>query len=490
MLKFRTPGAVLTVGCASLFFQVPASAQSSASCSTSITIGNAADATGVASCTTFTGDITVSPSATGTISLGGVQTLNGNLLVESSPDLSAFSAGDLESVDGYVYLTDLDSLDTLELPKLTSIGDQLRMVNLPALSQAQLESTLDNCPLVTISGTGLQTLDGLDPSGVTNGFNITSNENLTGNLTMSVKSTRATTQGKITVMYNAPGLSVSLPNLETAQNIDMANLSAVSLPQLTDCYELVLLGNAFQSFSAPKLTSVGNSTTFGILLNDNQGLVDVEFPELVRTGGLTVQNNSRLDTLTMDKLQMTNDAVVLEGAFSNVSFPDLQNVMKFQLQTTSDEFDCSPFERYKNQNVIKDLTCTTASKGNSTSPSPSSTGLSTGAKAGIGVGIAAAVIAVAAVAGFFFYRSRKRSQVKIASNVNNVEEPALEKSATPPAYESVAHLPNPLATGKRDGSQERSSRGPNELEAEPNQVYELQASSGYAELPSDNRHER
>lgn len=237
-------------------------------------------------------------------------------MAEGASELSELSARDLEQVDGYIYLIDLESLDTLDFPNLTSISNQIRLEDLPGLSQLSFPATLARCPRVTVSGTGLQTLEGIDPTGTTDGLNITYNKNLAGSLNFSMTSTRASTQGKITIEFNAPGLSASFPNLETAQHIDLSNLSAVELPELTECYELVLRANTFQKFSAPKLTDVGNSTTYGVFLQDNQGLVDVAFPALVRTGGLTLQNNSRVDTLTMDKLQQTNEAIVLEGSFT------------------------------------------------------------------------------------------------------------------------------------------------------------------------------
>ncbi|KAF9639996.1 hypothetical protein BFW01_g11802 [Lasiodiplodia theobromae] len=444
----------------------------------------------------------ISPSATGTISLDGLQSLDGSLVAEGASELSELSAPNLEEVNGYIYLIDLESLDTLDFPNLTSISDQIRLVDLPGLSQLSFPATLGKCPRVTVSGTGLQTLEGVDPTGTTDGLNITYNKNLAGSLNFSMTSTRASTQGKITIEFNAPGLSAAFPNLETAQHIDLSNLSAVELPELTECYELVLRANTFQKFSAPKLTDVGNSTTYGVFLQDNQGLVDVEFPALVRTGGLTLQNNSRVDTLTMEKLQQTNEAIVLEGSFTSVSFPDLQDVQQFSLHTSATDFDCAPLEQYKSQNVIKSLTCDTGNTTSSSSPSSSTSSgssLSTGAKAGIGVGVAIAALLAAAAAGFYFWRARDRRRQEerraaaaaAAASAENGGDKR-DKADTPPVYESVAHLPaNGLGArpgggagkeGGRDGSPARSRH---EMEAEPNQIHELQAGDTYVELAGE-----
>lgn len=142
-----------------------------------VTIRNTADATGLALCATFTGDIELSPEATGEISLPGIQTLKGHLLADSVDGLNSLSADSLQEVEGYVFLQSLPSLASLNFPKLTSVNDQLRLVDLPKLSTLGFGSTLSECPFFTISGTGLTTLQGIDPVGTTNGFNVTNNGN-------------------------------------------------------------------------------------------------------------------------------------------------------------------------------------------------------------------------------------------------------------------------------------------------------------------------
>lgn len=267
-------------------------------------------------CTTFTGAIQLSTGVTGAISLDALQTLNGGLFIQSGQSISSFSAGQLESVSGPVYIEDLSNLETLNFSKLRSINDQLRLVNLPLLSQPGMESTLSTCPLVTVSGTGLTTLDGIDPIGVTKGLNVTYNSQLRGNLTMSVSSTRATLDTTITIMYNGPGLAASFPNLTTAQSIDLSNLSDVSLPLLTDAFEIVLQGNTFQTFAAPKLESVANaSTARGVLVQDNLGLANIHFPALRRTGGLGITSNNRIKELTLEKFESARGKIELRGSF-------------------------------------------------------------------------------------------------------------------------------------------------------------------------------
>ncbi|KAL1640251.1 cell wall protein Ecm33 [Diplodia intermedia] len=245
------------------------------------------------------------------IALDGIQTLQGYLLADSSEGLNSLSADSLEVVEGYMYLEELGNLESLNMPKLRTVGQQLRLIKLPALSKLGFDSTVSNCSSFVVSDTGLVTLEGIDPDGTTNGFNATFNNDL-DNITMSVKSTTASDSSRIIINNNAPGLQVSFPNLSTAQRIDIENATGVSLPQLTDAYELVLIGNAFTEYSAPQLESVGNDV-LGILIQNNQGLTDLDFPALVRCGGLTVQNNARLEDLVLPKLQTSPQGVVLQG---------------------------------------------------------------------------------------------------------------------------------------------------------------------------------
>lgn len=302
----------------------PKAQQEDPSCSAATTtIHNAADATALSPCATFTGTIELSPSAANTITLDRLQTLQGNLLVDSANLLTTLSLPALTTINGYLFLQSLPALTSLSLPSLTTITTQLRLVDLPSLSALNLSSTLTHIPLLTIANTALPTLAGLSPTGPTAGLNITNNPSL-AEQTLSfplLTSTRATSIAPLAIARNGPGLALSLPALTAAQSISLANLSAASLPLLQDAYELILQGNAFASFSAPRLRTVGNGTR-GVFMQDNQGLRDVSLPALVRTGGLTVRGNSRMERLSLPELQEAPQGVLLDGVFEKcVVFP-------------------------------------------------------------------------------------------------------------------------------------------------------------------------
>lgn len=281
------------------------------SCSSSATtIRNSADATKLAACPTFTGNINIAADAGRDIALDGIQTLRGYLSADSANGLRSLSADSLETVDGYMYLERLANLESLSMPKLQTVG-QLRLNDLPALSKLGFDATINNCSNLFVSDTALLTLDGLDPEGITNGFQVTSNKNLE-NITMSVASTMATVASNVTIANNSPALYVSLPNLAAAQNLVITNATQISLPALQHAYILSLMSNAFTEFSAPKLESVGNDT-MGITIQSNQGVTTLDFPVLARTGVLTVLDNTRLQNLVLPKLQLVPNGIMLEG---------------------------------------------------------------------------------------------------------------------------------------------------------------------------------
>lgn len=206
---------------------------------------------------------------------------------------------------------DLPDLETLSFPKLRSIKDQIRLSNLPLLSDAGFGTTISTCPHVVVNATGLKTLNGIDPDGKTdNVLIITDNKELGGVLTFSTTSTN------ITITGNGASLTAAFPNLTTADSIELAQVSVVSLPLLKEAYEVVLRANTFRTFAAPKLQDLGGSdTNRGILVKDNQGLTEIRLPLLSNAGGLEFTNNVRLLNLTLENFMVARGNIKLSGTF-------------------------------------------------------------------------------------------------------------------------------------------------------------------------------
>ncbi|KAL1626303.1 protoplasts-secreted [Neofusicoccum ribis] len=356
-----------------------------------------ADATALAPCPTFTGNIQISSDAAGNISFDKLHVLNGNLLVKDANELVSLSADSLEQIEGYMYIQDLPNLSTLDFPQLTSVSEQLRLENLPKLKNLGFDAVLTECPLFRVTGTALRSIDGINPAGVTNGFTVSNNTDLQ-NITMTMNSTRLTSAAVIEISENSPDISVSFPNLRSSQNLEIFNVSSISLPELTNSNEIALKGNTFENFSAPKLTRAGNGT-WGIWIEDCENLVNIEFPSLISTGGFTLLGSGQVHNVSLPKLQSSEIGFRLNGDIDSLSIPAVSNVTgDFALVTSSSNFDCSPFQALKDQDIIQgSFSCVTASNSSSGEPTASSSSsssnkLSTGSKAGIGVGVGGATI--------------------------------------------------------------------------------------------------
>ncbi|PYI11473.1 hypothetical protein BO78DRAFT_446520 [Aspergillus sclerotiicarbonarius CBS 121057] len=92
--------------------------------SSSITLTTQSDADALSSCSTISGTLSVSTSATGSISLSNVQTINGGLTIQDV-FLTSFSAPDLQTVHGKIYIADNNKLNNLSLSDLQTVGGEI-----------------------------------------------------------------------------------------------------------------------------------------------------------------------------------------------------------------------------------------------------------------------------------------------------------------------------------------------------------------------------
>lgn len=104
-------------------------------CHGSLTIHNTIDASSLASCTTWTGDVFLATSLPGeqsSIALEGIQALIGSLSVENNPDLVYLTADNLTDIGSMFILSDLPQLQNINFPRLTGVFS-IGLQNLPQL---------------------------------------------------------------------------------------------------------------------------------------------------------------------------------------------------------------------------------------------------------------------------------------------------------------------------------------------------------------------
>ena len=292
-----------------------------AQCSNSatLTITKTADASQIASCTTYSGSIALPTDLTdatdsnghNSLSVSGVEKIVGNITIANAVNLASVSFGSLRSLTG-LQLGGLTVLSELSMPQIQTIS-QINLTALPALQQFSFGNDgVTQSQSILITNTGLSSLQGLDQLETVDSFNVNNNDALQ-NITLQVSSIK----NAINIAANdgfQSGLTTSFPMLEMAMNMTFRNCSSVSLPSLANVTEyLGFYGNTMESFAAPNLTTTG-----GLVFVDNTELTNISVPGLTSiNGSFQIANNTMLKKIDgVQKLSVVTASVDLNGNFS------------------------------------------------------------------------------------------------------------------------------------------------------------------------------
>lgn len=292
-----------------------------AQCSNSatLTITASADASGLASCTTYSGSVaiptglSITPDGNGhqQLSVDGVQKITGNLTVTDATILSSLTFGQLKSIGGFE-LGGLTVLSELSFPQLTAVT-ALNFTALPALQQLSFGGTgISQAVSILITNTGLSSLQGINNLQEVTSFNVNNNQALQ-NISLQVTSIKGSLDIEANDGY-VSGLTTTFPMLETAQNMTFRNCSSVSLPSLANVtQDLGFYGNTMQSFAAPNLTTVG-----GLIFVDNTDLTNISLPMLTSVNGsYQIANNTMLKIINgFTNLATIGGALDFNGNFT------------------------------------------------------------------------------------------------------------------------------------------------------------------------------
>ena len=184
----------------------------------------AADASQVASCTTYSGSIAVPTDLSDTtndnghnsLSIDGVQKIVGNVTINDAVSLESLSFGSLRSLSG-LQLGNLTVLSQLSMPQIQSIS-QMNLTGIPALQTFSFGNDgITQTSSILITNTGLTSLQGLDQLDTVDSFNVNNNQGLQ-NITLGVTSIK----NAINIAANdgfQSGLVTAFPQLQTAMNM-------------------------------------------------------------------------------------------------------------------------------------------------------------------------------------------------------------------------------------------------------------------------------
>lgn len=232
---------------------------------------------------------------------------------------------------------------------------------------------------VYISNTGLTDLAGIELEGCAT-MDVNNNQYLK---TINVNNLANVTNA-LSFSANGLNLAIDFPNLENAGNLTFRNVSTISMPSLaTVPGSIGFYSNYFESFSAPNLTSTGNTIAFA----DNANLNNLSFPSLTTIGGgLLIANNTNLGAINgFPELSTIDGDINFYGTFGTVAFPSLTDVKgAANVYTSSTNTTiCDLFNKAHSAQAIKgNVKCETSSTNTANNGSSTSSGSSSSSSKG------------------------------------------------------------------------------------------------------------
>lgn len=294
------------------FYQTAAT--NSACSQPTATIASNADATALASCTTFDGTILVPSTAAGILQIDGPQQVTGDFIVSNATQLTSLSSSSITSIGGIFHLDELTVLSTLSFTDLTEVGS-IEFSGLPVLQELTFPSFIKKATNVLITNTFLSTLEGINLDTAAS-MDINNNNRLT---TFSTQVANIT--GRLNIEANGKNLAVEFPNLSTGGNITFRNISSVSIPSLTTVNgSLGFYGCNLDTINAPNLTTLGSKSvqnTGSLAFVANGALTNLTMPLLSYVGGaFQIANNTKLMDIDFPSLDTIGGAIDFAGNFS------------------------------------------------------------------------------------------------------------------------------------------------------------------------------
>lgn len=305
-------------------------AQNECGSSNTFTIQSSGDASRIAKCTTWKGDVDVSSQLQEDIVLDGLDSLDGDFTIKGNSALQHIAGADLTNITGKLEVNNVSQLSTLSFPKLTSIGS-LVLQGLPNLRALDFTSQVTECPKIDIQNTELQDLNGVNVDKADNIF-IANNKGI-GNITMDVTNVTEA----LTLSFNNEDVAVSFPKLLQAKNATFRAVGSLNLPALSKIApgSMGVYESKLETLACPNLTTMGQDLTIAT----NEQLTNVSFPKLKTVGAsLQIANNTALRKIDgFPELTDVSAALDFSGDLTEVATPKINFVKGvFNLQSTND----------------------------------------------------------------------------------------------------------------------------------------------------------
>lgn len=319
-----------------------------AECSTTATttIQNSGDASAIATCTTFSGNIAVATGLSDDISFGQLKEIDGDLLIKNNQNIKRVDGAGLEKISGELSLLDNSQLAAVAFPKLDNVK-KLTMIGLASLRNLGFDGGISNIEELSIENTQLQNLNGIDLN-KTNSIRIIANPSI-ANISMGV--TNMT--GPMEIGDNNADVVVSFPNLQHAGNMSFRSVGNLSLPALKDISpgSFGIFKSKLKSFYASNFTEVKADLT----ISNCTELEDLSLPSLTKVGAFRIENTNLAEITKLGKLKEANAALDISGKnLTKVEMPSLDYVKGvFNLQSQADLGNsCDAYNKLNDQGKL------------------------------------------------------------------------------------------------------------------------------------------
>lgn len=313
------------------------------------TMTEAASISQLGSCPTLEGTLEISGDGIGSLDLGSVQEIAGDIHIFNSSSCTDINLNQLEKISGKLSVDALTQLHVIDFTKLTEV-EALNLISLPSLSTLNLNSGLSKLGDLQVSDTALSSLQGLVTSINTVGqLNVNNNKNITSIDLSNLQSVKE----NLILSFNGDSCDISLDNLNWASNLTIQDAGSFEASNLTTVNGSFVFGyNKFEDFKLP-LEKIGGAVQ--IFAHDY--LTEFSLGNLTEIGGeLRIFNNTELDDMSesFEGLETIKGAVNIKGSFSNFTMPSLEEVDgDFMVKSDNEDFDCESFKKLHSDEKIE-----------------------------------------------------------------------------------------------------------------------------------------
>lgn len=360
------------------------------------------EATPSIDCEVVDADITVDEDVAGALVIDGPEQIKGNLIINNATGLLSIQSNTINSIGGRFELKELNSLNSITMDSLRNVNE-LEMMKLTSLRELTFGSEgVTKASKVRITDTILPSLSGLMLSTVES-LQIDNNPRLA-----RFDSNLINITDTLIINNNGRGMEISMDKLESASEIQIANVKSFSVAALETVDASLKLDECdnMESFAAPNLTKITDALAF----INNKKLTNVSLPLLKEIGGdLRIVNNTELTELDGFPKLESAASINMGGAFESIDMPKLDLVKgTAELATTSKNDTFCNFWEDNSDKVSGDTDCKfdneDANQGGETEGGRSASGSGSGSgdddedAAGI-VGVNTALMGLAFIAG-------------------------------------------------------------------------------------------